>query len=76
MKRLGIPGLEPILQICIFLGQDTLFSCTVHLCHFEMAVFPSECQYCYLSEKSNLSLRIFKPLPLRGFPNICNQTLE
>ena len=60
IKRVGIPGLESISQMGIFLGQDALFSRIVHLCHFDMASLSSECQYCYLSEKSiKLSLRIF-----------------
>ena len=60
IKRVGIPSLESISQRGIFLGQDALFSRIVHLCHFDMASLSSECQYCYLSEKSiKLRLRFF-----------------
>ena len=76
IKRVGIPSLESISQRGIFLGQDSLFSRIVHLCHFDMASLSSECQYCYLSEKSiKLSLRFFTFF-LKRFFYFCNKTIK
>lgn len=71
-----IPDLGSMSQRGIFLGQDALFPCIVHLCHFGMASLSSECQYCDLSEKSiKLSLRILTFF-LKRFFYFCNQTIK
>lgn len=71
-----IPDLGSMSQRGIFLGQDALFPCIVHLCHFGMASLSSECQYCDLSEKSiKLSLRILTFF-LKRFFYFYNQTIK